>query len=883
VERQLGTGGQAEVWLALDTELGEQVAIKVLRQDLRPEARERLKREVVIGRNLQHPNLVRVYELLDVGQRLAIVMEWLPGGSLADRVAGGEIDIADVVRWGEQALSALGYLHQHGVVHRDIKPSNLLLAGDGTLKLADLGLAKRLEDVRDLTRTSATVGTPMFMSPEQLRGGQAMPSSDLYALGVTLFMLVTGRLPYVADSDFEVARMHLQEAVPDPRRLRPDCPAWLAGFVQRLMEKRPGDRYRDAAAALDALHRERALLSPRLRRRLGVAAAIAIVACLTLTGGFAMIHARLEATRVVKVEAVDEAVHGVDARGREVWRIELASKVEQVEQVDLDGNGVPETIAATRPLTIVRGRDVKSEVLAVTRRGQVITHVSPEDVVSSWDYEFPKLLTPYFKAADLDGDGAAELIVRCNQRAFYPTALLVYWPKLDRWTTIAFHSGWLRDMLAVPGASCASLLVVGVNNRLGMLPVVGEVSVAPPAAAPSQPSEARAGSPENGIPPDSPLGWRWYTPLDQDLNPTRVAMAGDGAVILTNAAGATLRVDRFGNPDPGPNAGRDLARERRAFFAELGGPLSPTWQSSSAKDVADTIARIRKDLEPLMREAPYRAILGLYGSRALARVGDLAGAVRHLEATRADVPYEEVTYRLAHLLALQARSDTAIALLRGETAAPRTARAQYDAVHLLIRIAIERHDQALLRNAMTRFSFWRTDADPTVDTTGILLALAARAHVWWDEATGADAAARSWSYAPDGAMMAALSCWRLGSASEQDIAAVQAAIAANPEARWEGELALAAIGLALGRAGDAVARLGTAVAALEPVSRDDFMNRQLLDLARALFVRALAESGQRGEAMRQGAAVRPTLTSGLLPAILVDEALSHLHSDGASR
>jgi hypothetical protein len=236
----------------------------------------------------------------------------------------------------------------------------------------------------------------MFMSPEQLRGERATPASDLYSLGVTLFQLVTGRPPFVADSEFEVARMHLQEPVPDPRRLRPDCPAWLARLVLRLMEKRPGDRYRSAEAALDALRREKALVSPRLRRQAMTVAAVVAVAGLVVAGGSGVLRARAAAARVVKMEAVNNVVRGVDSRGREVWRTELKSRIDQMEQADLDGDGIPETIAATRPLSMARGADVKSEVLAVTRSGRILTHVSPEDVVLRWDYDFPKLLTPYF-------------------------------------------------------------------------------------------------------------------------------------------------------------------------------------------------------------------------------------------------------------------------------------------------------------------------------------------------------------------------------------------------------------------------------------------------------------------------------------------------------
>ena len=560
----------------------------------------------------------------------------------------------------------------------------------------------------------------------------------------------------------------------------------------------------------------------------------------------------------------------------------MTSRAEQVEQADLDGDGVPELIAATRPLTMARGNDVKSEILAVTREGRIITHISPEDVVTQWDYEFPKLLTPYFKAADLDGDGSAELIVRCNQRFFYPTSLLVYWPKRDRWTTAGFHSGWLRDVFAVPGVPLPSLLVAGVNNPLGMLVVVGELSIAPPGPNPPRPPDARPGSPEMGIVVGQPEGWRWYTPLDESLNPNQVMLGEDGAVAVTTAEGGAIGVDRLGNPVPGPNAGRDLRRERQEFFSNLGGALSPIWQPASAAGVSLALDAMRRSAGSLLLEAPYRAILGLYGARALARAGDLDGAIRLLEETRADVPYQEVLYRLAHLRALAGKMDEAAALLGDLIAARKTSRSQYDAPQLLLKIGIERRDHAQVQDTISRFSLWRPDANPTVDTTGVSLALVARAHVWWDEPTDSDAAARSWSYVPDGAMMAALARWRLGRATERDLEGVREAIAANPDARWEGEVALAAIELSLGRRSDAVKRAGAVIAALEPAARDDFTNKQVLDLARALFIRALADSGQSAEALRQTRRLRSTLGDGLLPAILVDEALASL-SHPASR
>ncbi|MCU0303984.1 MAG: serine/threonine protein kinase, partial [Thermoanaerobaculales bacterium] len=236
----LGSGGQATVWLAEDRVLGQQVALKILRAGADERTRARWLEEVRQGRRLAHPNLIRIHDVIEASDRPAAVMEFLPGGTLADRVRGaGAQPVEDVVRWAGEVLEVLGYLHEQRIVHRDVKPSNLLVAEDGRVKLSDLGLVRSLDRDSELTATMEGVGTPRFMAPEQLRGEPPTPACDLYSLGVALYQLLTGRLPFDGDSAFQIADGHLHAEPTPVREHRPECPRWLARFVERLLEKDP--------------------------------------------------------------------------------------------------------------------------------------------------------------------------------------------------------------------------------------------------------------------------------------------------------------------------------------------------------------------------------------------------------------------------------------------------------------------------------------------------------------------------------------------------------------------------------------------------------------------------------------------------------------------
>jgi Protein kinase domain len=873
--RLLGVGGQAEVWLAEDRELAERVAVKVFSPDLSRTARERLRREVRLGHGLLHANLVRVFELVERQGRLAVVMEWMAGGSLADEAEAGQFTIARVASAAEDVLEALSYLHAHGVVHRDVKPSNLLVDADGRVRLGDLGLARLMECDERLTRTAMTVGTPAYMSPEQIRGEEASPASDLYSLGATLFQLLTGHPPFEAASEFEIANLHLKAPPPDPRLLRPDCPTWLARFVMRLMEKRPGDRL-TAGGAAAALGRHRTPLGPRVRRRALLVAGVMAVAALGVWGGEEL-HDAVARGAAVRFETAGSELEGVDARGRETWRYELSAPIQQLERADLDGDGSKEAVAVASiesdHRTVERAR---SEVLIANLAGRVMTRVSPETLLTDWPYEYPLELRPRVRLADLDGDGRPEVVLSCRHANFYPFVMLVYWPRLEIWEPILYHSGTLHGVQLVTGTSPGHLRFCGVNNRLGMVPVVGEIVVPRPGSAvpPGETLELDAPDFTHVVVPAA--RWCWYTLLAQGREPTALTIGKGGETVVV-LPGERRVVDGWGNPVPGPNAGRDL-RALRAWFLGRIDSLTALDQPVDPAGIRARLAEVRERAHDLLVEPAYRAVLETAVARALARVGDLAGAVRLLDQTVAAEPYDDVVFRLAQFEALSGRLDAALARAQLSMSQPHTQRANYDTVQLAVRLAIEMRRVADLRSDLQRLGVTRLERQQ--ESMGVSVALAARAHVWWDEVREADCAAQSWSVAPAGAAMACLARWRLGRSVPADIDAMRRLIVRDPDAAWEGRLALAAAQLGTGREQDAVVTLGNTIAGLEPLSRDDFMNRQVLDLARGLYVKALSAAGERGQAIAEARRVRPLLRDSLLPAILVDEVVARYAQAG---
>ena len=267
----LGEGGMAQVWRAEHPDLGTMVAVKVLNPQLaNANLVERFVQEARIQVALRHPNIVRVKNFCR--EPLAMVMEYVPGKTL-DEIIGREVGPIPFGRarpYMLQILAAVAHAHEHGVIHRDLKPSNVLVDTDDTIKVMDFGIAKVASSVR-LTSTGATLGTALYMSPEQIKGSRDVDErSDIYSLGVTFYEMLAGQAPFEGgadtDSDYLIKEAHVHQAPPDPRQFYPAIPQDVVQWLLRALAKDPAQRYGSAAEMREALDGA-AVEAPTLRKQ----------------------------------------------------------------------------------------------------------------------------------------------------------------------------------------------------------------------------------------------------------------------------------------------------------------------------------------------------------------------------------------------------------------------------------------------------------------------------------------------------------------------------------------------------------------------------------------------------------------------------------------
>jgi len=244
----IGRGGMAAIYRAYQPATDRMVAVKVL-LDFRaedPGVVRRFEHEARVISSLEHPSIVPVYDFGRQDELLYLVMRYMRAGTVSDLLRRSRLAPGDAARILSEVGAALDYAHALSIVHRDIKPNNILVDAQGHAYLTDFGLAKVLGDSLELTGSGAAMGTPAYMAPEQVAGGEVSPQTDVYSLGVTLYEMLTGALPFTSDSPMAVAMMHLHEALRPARQLNPWIPAEVERVIERAMAKAPAERYETA-------------------------------------------------------------------------------------------------------------------------------------------------------------------------------------------------------------------------------------------------------------------------------------------------------------------------------------------------------------------------------------------------------------------------------------------------------------------------------------------------------------------------------------------------------------------------------------------------------------------------------------------------------------
>ncbi len=252
IKRKLGSGGMADVYLAEDQELGRNVALKLLNERHAADEQfvERFRREAQSAAGLNHPNIVSIFDRGYAEGTYYIAMEYLEGRTLKELlVRNGPTPIPVSIEYARQILGALAFAHRNGIVHRDIKPHNIVVGSDGRLKVTDFGIAR--SGASQMTEAGSIVGTAQYLSPEQARGAAVDPRSDLYSLGIVLYEMLTGHVPFTGDTPVEIAMKHLSLAPEPPSALRPEVPHNLDAVVMRALAKDPDQRY-GSAEEMDA-------------------------------------------------------------------------------------------------------------------------------------------------------------------------------------------------------------------------------------------------------------------------------------------------------------------------------------------------------------------------------------------------------------------------------------------------------------------------------------------------------------------------------------------------------------------------------------------------------------------------------------------------------
>ena len=261
---QVGVGGMATIYKAYQPSMDRYVAIKVLPHYLATDEQflHRFQREARAIAKLEHPHILPVFDYGEEDGITYIAMRYVEAGTLKELMAQKQISLGEISRIIAQVSSALDYAHRQGIIHRDVKPGNILIDNQGNTYLTDFGLARIMETSQQFTASGVSVGTPAYMSPEQGKGVKVDHRSDIYALGVMVYEMVTGQVPYEAETPLAVLLKHITEPLPLPRQVKPDIPEPVELVILKALAKEPADRFQSANDVATGL--ETAVFNPPL-------------------------------------------------------------------------------------------------------------------------------------------------------------------------------------------------------------------------------------------------------------------------------------------------------------------------------------------------------------------------------------------------------------------------------------------------------------------------------------------------------------------------------------------------------------------------------------------------------------------------------------------
>lgn len=583
VMRVLGRGGFATVYLARDRELARDVALKVLHADLLDStALARLRREAAVAREVSEKSLVHIYDFGRDGGIAYLAMEFVEGETLAQSIdRAGPLAIEPVVSIARSVLLALQALHHAGIVHRDVKPSNILLPVSGSAKLGDLGLIHRIESGETVATEADTVlGTIEYLSPEQLRGDDATPKSDLYCLGVVLYEALTGQLPFPSGDSVATALSRLSSKPRELTKTQPGVPPWLARIVHKLLERDPRKRYPNPAAALRDLE-ERPQPLFRHRPRLFLRSILLLLLLLSLLGWRAA-RTLSEAERSQPfshlVQRGSYSYLGIAKNGAVLWRLE---GIQAPPSTFRPRPGARLQLAAScgPPPLHALGR-IRQLCIFDAQSGGLLQRVKLPTAAKL----FPGFGSSYgdrVVSIDLDGDGGDELVVTFDQLPLWPSYTVLYEPKIDRARVVLVASGHHNFAGAVDldGDGRKELIFRGINNLMGWNSGLAAVRLAPPVnRRGSSPLRDAAASPDHLRTANGTRNLLWYVLIPSKFNPsvlalhyTEVDRAARLIRLISPADGSELDVgfDGFLVTDKSSLPGKRRRALRQEAYAQL--------------------------------------------------------------------------------------------------------------------------------------------------------------------------------------------------------------------------------------------------------------------------------------------------------------------------